>query len=99
MGTECSSQDEAMRENLQNVIESLQLSEEQAEQLDLSMLGEEQVGIKYRYNQRTRQEIIVIPSEWLETNIASTEFEEETFETFDEEACRGKENACNRAEQ
>ena len=41
------------------------------------MLGvnrEEQVGVKYRYDQRTGQEVIVIPSDWLETNIASTEF-------------------------
>ena len=87
--TGCNSQDEAMRK-FQNAIDLLQLSEEQAEQLGLSMLGEEQVGIKYRYDERTGQEIIVIPSEWLETNIASTEFEEETF---DAEACRGKENA------
>ena len=88
-----------MSENLQNVIDLLQLSEEQAEQLGLSMLGEEQVGIKYRYDERTGQEIIVIPSEWLKTNIASTEFEDETFESFDAETCRGKEKACNRAEQ
>ena len=58
------------------------------------MLGEENreedVGIKYRNDQRTGQKIIVIPSEWLETNIASTEFEKESFESFDEEACRGK---------
>ena len=102
VGAGCNSQDEAMRENLQNVIDLLQLSEEQAEQLGLSMLGEvngeEQKGIKYRYDERTGQEIIVIPSEWLETNIASTEFEEETFASFDAEVCRGKENACNRAE-
>ena len=98
VATGCSSQDEAMRK-FQNVVDLLQLSEEQAEQLSLSMFGEEQVGIKYRYDERTGQEIIVIPSEWLETNIASTEFEEETFESFDAEACRGKENACNRAEQ
>ena len=97
--TGCNSQDEAMRENLENVIDLLQLSEEQAEQLGLSMLGEEQVGINYRYDERTEQEIIVIASAWLETNIAFTDIEEETFESFDEEACRGKENACNRAEQ
>ena len=97
VGAECSSQDEAMRK-FQNVVDLLQLSEEQAEQLGLSVLGAEQVGIKYRYDERTGQEITVIPSEWLETNIASTEFEEDTFESFDEEACRGKENACNRAD-
>ena len=98
VATGCSSQVEAMRK-FQNVVDLLQLSEEQAEQLSLSMFGEEQVGIKYRYDQRTGQEIIVIPSEWLETNIASTDFKKESFECFDEEACRGKENACNRAEQ
>ena len=99
MGTGCSSQDEAMRENLQNVVDLLQLSEEQAEQLGRSMLREEQVGIKCRYDERTGQEIIVIPGEWLETNVASTDFKKESFECFDEKACRGKENACNRAEQ
>ena len=49
VGTECSSQDETMRK-FQNVVDLFQLSEEQAEQLGLSMLGEEQVGIKYRYD-------------------------------------------------
>ena len=87
----------------QNVVDLLQVSEEQAEQLDLSMLGEvngeEQVGIKYRYDERTGQEIIAIPKEWLETNVASTDFKKESFECFDEEACRGKQNTCNRAEQ
>ena len=77
VGTGCSSQDGAMRK-FQKVMDLLQLSEEQAEQLGLSMLGEvngeEQVGIKYRYDQRTGQQIIVIPSEWLETNVASTDF-------------------------
>ena len=67
------------------------------------MLGEvnreEQVGIKYRYDQRTGQEIIVIPTEWLEKNIASTEIEKESFKRFGEEACRGKGNVCNRVEQ
>ena len=53
--------------------------------------GEEQVGIKYRYDQRTGQEIIVIPSEWLETNVASTDFKKESTESFDEEALRGNE--------
>ena len=96
--TGCKSQDEAMRK-FQNVIDLLQLSEEQAEQLGRSMLGEEQIGIKYRYDQRIGHEIIVIPSEWLETNVASTDFKKESFECFDEEACRGKENDCNRAEQ
>ena len=71
-----SSQDEALR-NFQNVIELLQLDEEQAKQLGLSLLGEvnreEQVGAKYQYNQ-IRQEIIVIPSEWFETNIVSAMF-------------------------
>ena len=70
-------QDEAMA-NFENVIDLLQLSEEQAEQLGLSMLGEEnrqeQVGIRYRHVQRTGQEINVIPSESLETNIASKKF-------------------------
>ena len=60
---------------------------------------EEQLGIKYRYDQRTGQEILVIPSDWLETNIASTEFEKKSFESFYEEACRGKENVCNRVDQ
>ena len=55
------------------------------------MLGEEQVGIKYRYDERTGQEIIVIPSEWLETNVASTDFKKESLECFDEEALRGNE--------
>ena len=94
VGTGCSSQDEAMRK-FQNVVDLLQLNEERAEQLDLSMLGEvnreEQIGIKYRYDQRTGQEIIVIPSEWLETNVASTDFKKESIESFDEEARRGNE--------
>ena len=68
MKTVCSNQDEAMR-NLQNVINLLQLSAEQSERLGLSMSGEEnreeQLGIKYRYDQRTGEEKIVIPSEWL----------------------------------
>ena len=59
------------------MIDLLQLSEEQAEQLGLSMLGkvktEQQVGTKYRCDQKTGQEKIVIPSEWLKTNLASTE--------------------------
>ena len=46
--TRCSSHDEARR-NFQNVIDLLQLTEEQAEQIGLNMLGEsnreEQVGI------------------------------------------------------
>ena len=92
MGTGCSSQDEAVRK-FQNVVDLLQLNEEQAEQLDLSMLGEvngeEQKGIKYRYDQRIGQEIIVIPSERLETNVASTDFKKESIESFDEEARRG----------
>ena len=58
------------------------------------MLGEvnreEQVGIKYRYDQRTVQVIIVIPSEWLPTNFASAKFEKGSFESFDEEACQAK---------
>ena len=69
--------------NFQNVVDWLQLCEEQAKELGLSMLGEvdkeEQVGIKYRYDQRTGQEIIAILREWLETKIASTEFEQESF--------------------
>ena len=97
--TVCSKRDEAMR-NFQNVVDLVQLSEEQALQLCMSILGEvnseEKVGIKYRYDQRNGQEIFVIPSEWLETNFASTEFEKESFENFDEEACRGEENVCNR---
>ena len=88
--TGCSSQNEAMRK-FQKLIDLLQLTEEQAEQLGLSMLGEEQVGIKYRYDERTGQEIIVIPSEWLETNVASTDFKKESIESFDEEARRGNE--------
>ena len=63
------------------VVKLLRLSKEQAEQLELSILGEvnreEQLSIKYRYDQRSGQEIIVMPSEWLETNNASTEFERE----------------------
>ena len=94
VGTGCSSQDEAMRK-FQNVVDLLQLSKEQAEQLSLSMLGEEnreeKVGIKYRYDQRTAQEIIVIPSEWLEANVASTDLKKESFGSFDEEARRGNE--------
>ena len=99
--TGCSNQDKAMR-NFQNVVDLLQLSGEQAEQLGLSMLGElngeKRVGIMYRNDQRTRQEIIVIPSEWLETNIPSTEIKE-SIKSFVDEACRGKENVCNRVEQ
>ena len=91
--TGCSNQDEAMK-NFQDVIDLLKVSEAQVEQFGLSMLGEvsreEDVGIKYRNDQKTGQKITVIPSEWLETNIASTEFEKESFESFDEEACRGK---------
>ena len=60
---------------------------------------EVQVGFKYRYDERTGQEINVIPSEWLETSNASTEFEKESFKKFDDEAYRGKENVCNRVEQ
>ena len=94
MGTGCSNQNEALR-NFQNVVDLLQLSKEQEKQLSLSMLGEvnreEKVGIKYRYDQRTEQEIIVIPNEWLEINIASKEFGKESFECFDERACRGNE--------
>ena len=41
--------------------------------------GEEQIGIKYRYDQRTGQEIIVIPIEWLETNVASTDLKKESI--------------------
>ena len=63
------------------MIDLLQLSEEKTEQLGLSMLGEvnreEQAAIKYRYDQGTGQEIIVIPSEWLEKNFASTVFEKQ----------------------
>ena len=55
--------------NFQNKVDLLLLSAEQVEELGLSMLGEvireEQVGVKYRCDQRTGQEIIVIPSEWL----------------------------------
>ena len=95
----CSKQDKAKR-NFQNVVDLLQLSEEQAEHLSLIMLGEVnrevQVGIKYRYDQRTGQETIVIPSERLETNIVSTEFEKKSFKLFGEEVCRRKENVCNR---
>ena len=43
---------------------------------------EEQVGIKYRYDRRTGQEKIVIPSEWLQTNNASTEFERERIKVL-----------------
>ena len=78
--TGCSNQDEAMGK-FQNVIVLIQLSELQAEQLSLSMLGEEnrqeQVGIRYLHDQRSGQEINANPSKWLETNIASTEFEKE----------------------
>ena len=85
--TRCSYQEEAMM-NFQNVIDLQQLSEEQAEKLVLSMLGElnreEQVGIKYRYDQRTRKELILIPRGWIETNISSTEFEKQSIENFDE---------------
>ena len=53
--------------NFRNVIDFLQLSEELAEQLGLSMLGEVnrevQLRIKYRYDQITGQVKIVIPSE------------------------------------
>ena len=101
VGTGCSNQDEVMK-NFQKVVDLLQLSEEHAEQLGLSMLGEvsreEQVGIEYRYDQRTGQEKIVIPSEWLEKNVASTELEKESFKSFHEEACRGKGNVCNRVQ-
>ena len=94
VGTGCKSQDEAMRK-FQNVVDFSEMSEKQAEQLDLSILGEvngeEQVDIKYRYDQRTGQEIIVIPSEWLEANVASTDFKKESFGSFDEEARRGNE--------
>ena len=94
VGAGCKSQDEAKRK-FQNVVDLLQLSEEQAEQLDLSMLGEvnreEQIGIKYRYDQRTGQEIIVIPIEWLQTNVASTDFKKESIESFDEETRRRNE--------
>ena len=41
----------------------------------------------------------MIPSEWLETNIDSTEFESESFGRFDEEGFRGKVNVCNRVGQ
>ena len=94
VGTRCNNQDEAAR-NFQNVVDLLQLDEEQAERLGLSMLGEvnreEQVDIKYRYDQRNGQEIIVIPNEWLETIIASKKFGKESIENFDEGACRGNE--------
>ena len=77
-----SSQNEAMR-NFQNVIDLIQLSEEQAEHLGLSLMGElngeEQVAITYRYDQRTGQEIIVIPSEWLEEKFISTKFGKKSF--------------------
>ena len=67
------------------------------------MLGEvnreEQVVVSYRYDQRTGQEIIVIPSERIETHFTSTVFEKESFKKFDEEACRGKENIGKRVEQ
>ena len=70
--TKYSNQDETMR-SFQNVLYLLNLSEQQAEQLGLSMLGEvnreEQVGINYRYDQRTGLEIIVIPSELLEKRV------------------------------
>ena len=96
--TGCSNQNEAMR-NLQNVIDLLQLRKEQAEQLCLSLFGEvnmeEQVGLKYRYDQCSGQEIIVIPREALQTNNASTTIEKESSKSFDEEACRGKEFFCN----
>ena len=93
--TGCSNQEEAMR-NFQKVVEMLQLSGEPAEHLRLSMLGEvnreEQVGFNYRCDQRTGQEPIVIPSEGLEPKNASTEFEKELIEGFDEKVCEGKEN-------
>ena len=58
VGTGCSNQNEALR-NFQNVVDLLQMSKEQAEQLSLRMLGEvnreEKVGTKYRYDQRTEQ--------------------------------------------
>ena len=58
------------------------------------MLGEvnreEQVGIKYRYDQGTGREIILIPSKWLETTVVSIDFARESIKNFDEEACRGK---------
>ena len=98
----CSDQERNMR-NYQNVIYLLKLSEEQAEHLGVNMLGdairEEQLGIKYRSDQRTGQRIIEIPSEWSETNIASTEFEKESFESYNGEACWRKENDYRRAEQ
>ena len=102
MRTGCTSQVEAMR-NFQNVVDFLPLSEDQAEQLRLIMLGEvnrvEQVGNKYWYDQKTGQEIIAIPCEWLKTNIASTKFEQESLRSFDKEVCRGKENVvCKRVE-
>ena len=66
MRTGCSNQDEAIRK-FQNAIDLVQMREEQGEQISLSLLGEvnreEQLGIKYQYDQRTGQEIIVIPSE------------------------------------
>ena len=65
MRTGGSKQGEAMR-NFKNVIDLIQLIEEEAEQLRLSMSGEakrdEQVGIKFRYDQRTRLEKNLIPS-------------------------------------
>ena len=60
---------------------------------------EEQVGIKFRYNERTRQEKIVLPSEWQDTNIASTGFEKDSFNSCDEETCRGKEEIGIRVEK
>ena len=100
--TVCRRQDEAMK-NFQNVIDMLHLSEEQAEQLGLSLMGEvnreEQVGIRYRLDQRTGQETIVIPIEWLEAKIVSTDFEKDSFEGFVKETGRGKENMCNRVER
>ena len=76
VGTGCINQNKATR-NFQNVVDLLQLRKQQEEQLGLSMLGEvnreEQVVIMYPYDQRTGQEIIVIPTEWLEKKIASTD--------------------------
>ena len=102
MRKEGSNKNEALR-NFQNVVDLLQLSEEQAEQLGLSIWGkvkkEQQIGIKYRYDQKTGQEKIVIPSDGLRTNIFSTESKKKSFENFDEEACRGKGNVCNRVDR
>ena len=64
---------------ISKVVQLLILSDEKAGQLRSIMLGEingeEKVGMKYRVDEKARQEGVVLPIDWLKTNGSWSNFE------------------------